>query len=58
MRGRIDTLNSMLGLEKRIIENYLPIEKVALEMDFEELDRRVNSRRKASMDYLKRALEI
>lgn len=58
MRGRIDTLCARFGIDNRVVEKYLSIDKVNKEIDFEGIFQKVYEQRKASIHYLKNALEI
>lgn len=58
MRTRIDTLCRRLSIADRVVEGYLPMKDVSLNIDFDAISEKISEQRKISMSFLVRALEV
>ena len=58
MQSRIDDLKEDYGIGDRVISSYISPELLTDKMDFKSIKENVAKRRKTSMDFLKRTLEV
>ncbi|MDE6053327.1 MAG: polysaccharide pyruvyl transferase family protein [Lachnospiraceae bacterium] len=57
MHSRIDTLCKRFAIHERVVEGYLPMDKVSKDIDFDFIYRKILEQREDSFQYLRKALE-